>query len=122
MPGKKTTKHTPKPWRKDMQFVVADDPTGEHPDIYIAEIVVADEESRYVLSEDEQDANGRLIAAAPELLDALIRLCEYGNLLLTRTGASGHRQTASGEWVADPASQAFLDARKVIIKATEGDE
>jgi hypothetical protein len=65
------TQHTPGPWQDDGNFIVAPDPAGTHPDIYIAEIVEADEEGRCA-SKAQQGANGRLIAAVPELLDCLL--------------------------------------------------
>jgi hypothetical protein len=62
--------HTPSPWECDMDFIVAPDPNGLHPDIYIAEIAHADDEGR-IASPEQQDANRHLIAAAPDLLEAL---------------------------------------------------
>jgi hypothetical protein len=53
-----------------MDFIVAPDPNGVHPDIYVAEIAHEDDEGR-IASSQQQDANRRLIAAAPELLEAL---------------------------------------------------
>lgn len=64
------TRHTPGPWDYDMDYIVAPDPVGRHPDIYIAEIAHSDDEGR-IASPEQQDANRRLIAAAPELLEAL---------------------------------------------------
>jgi hypothetical protein len=64
------TQHTPGPWDYDMDYIVAPDPNGRHPDIYIAEIADSDDEGR-VATIEQQDANRRLIAAAPELLKAL---------------------------------------------------
>lgn len=61
--------HTPGPWQQDWQFIVAPDPGGIHPDIYIAEIAEEDSEGR-IATPEQQIANGRLIAAAPELLAA----------------------------------------------------
>ena len=58
--------YTPGPWDYDMDYIVAPDPSGLHPDIYIAEIVHADDEGRLATPE-QQDANRRLIAAAPDL-------------------------------------------------------
>jgi hypothetical protein len=67
--------HTPGPWDYDMDFIVAPDPTGAYPDIYIAEIAHADDEGR-IASPQQQDANRHLIAAAPDLLEALDCLLE----------------------------------------------
>ena len=53
--------HTPGPWRSDSPYVSA--PSGEHRKI------VADCDQYF--SDDECEANIRLIAAAPELLAAL---------------------------------------------------
>lgn len=69
------TRHTPGPWNYDLDYIVAPDPDGRHPDIYIAEIAHSDEEGR-IASAPQQDANRRLIAAAPELLEALEYLLE----------------------------------------------
>ena len=68
-------RYTPGPWDYDMDYIVAPDPNGRHPDIYIAEIAHSDEEGR-IASPSQQDANRRLIAAAPELLEALDYLLE----------------------------------------------
>jgi hypothetical protein len=68
------TAHTPGPWHNDWQFIVAPDPAGIHPDIYIAEIVETDDEGRAATTE-QQAANASLIAAAPKMLEAL-HLCE----------------------------------------------
>ena len=58
--------HTPGPWDYDMDYIVAPDPNGRHPDIYIAAIAHEDDEGR-IASVRQQDANRRLIAAAPDL-------------------------------------------------------
>jgi hypothetical protein len=68
--------HTPGPWHYDLDYIVAPDPNGRHPDIYIAEIAHSDDEER-IASLEQQDANRRLIAAAPELLWALVVTTEY---------------------------------------------
>jgi hypothetical protein len=65
-----TITHTPGPWDCDLDYIVAPDPNGRHPDIYIAEIAHSDEEGR-VASYQQQHANRQLIAAAPDLLAAL---------------------------------------------------
>jgi hypothetical protein len=64
-----SARHTPGPWQQSWQFIVAPDPTGFHPDIYIAEIAEEDDEGR-IASPGQQAANARLIIAAPELLAA----------------------------------------------------
>jgi hypothetical protein len=69
------TRYTPGPWDYDMDYIVAPDPGGRHPDIYIAEIAHSDDEGR-IASAAQQDANRRLIAAAPQLLEALDYLLE----------------------------------------------
>ncbi len=69
------TRYTPGPWDYDLDYIVAADPDGRHPDIYIAEIAHSDDEGR-TASPQQQDANRRLIAAAPELLEALDYLLE----------------------------------------------
>ena len=37
-------KHTPGPWVFDFPYIVAPDPTGRHPDLYIAEMATDDED------------------------------------------------------------------------------
>jgi hypothetical protein len=64
-----TTTHTPGPWESSGQFIVAPDPNGIYPDIYIAEIVETDDEGRMATPE-QQTANASLIVAAPLLLKA----------------------------------------------------
>jgi hypothetical protein len=61
--------HTPGPWQQSWQFIVAPDRGGIHPDIYLAEIAESDSEGR-IASPEQQEANGRLIVAAPDLLAA----------------------------------------------------
>ena len=65
-----TALHTPGPWSSEWQFIVAPDVTGNHIDVYIAEICEADDEGR-VVGGEEQKANAQLIAAAPELFETL---------------------------------------------------
>ncbi len=66
-------KHTPGPWSVDTCYVIAPDPTGRHPDLYIAEMATDDEDGR-LPPDDEQDANAALLASAPELFHALMEL------------------------------------------------
>jgi hypothetical protein len=68
---KNTLSHTPGPWDCDLNYIVAPDPKGRHPDIYIAEIAHSDDEGR-VASYKQQHGNRRLIAAAPTMLEALL--------------------------------------------------
>jgi hypothetical protein len=65
--------HTPGPWESDGQFIVAPDPAGIHPDIYIAEIVATDDEGR-MAPPKQQVANASLIAAAPFLFESLLTI------------------------------------------------
>jgi hypothetical protein len=74
-----TTQHTPGPWSIDWNFIVAPDPSGEHADVYIAEIAESDEDGR-IPSEDQIEANARLIAAAPDLLAALQHVLERATM------------------------------------------
>ena len=74
-PTRPAARHTPGPWDYDWDFIVAPDPDGRHPDSYVAEIAHSDEEGR-VASAEQQEANRRLIAAAPDLLEALDYLLE----------------------------------------------
>ena len=64
-------KHTKGPWNfsrmGDAGWILA----GK---TYIAEIITADEEDCYVKGMEEQDANAKLMTAAPELLEALKEL------------------------------------------------
>lgn len=73
------TKHTPGPWvASDWGYIVADDPTGRHEDIYIAEVCREDDEGR-IVPPIEQQANARLIAAAPDLLNMCERLLGFAH-------------------------------------------
>jgi len=60
---KQAAAHTPEPWDHDMGFIVAPDSTGQHPDIYIAEIVRDDDEGR-IAPYQQHEANARRICAA----------------------------------------------------------
>lgn len=57
--------HTPEPWKTDWHFIVAADPKGIYPDIYIGEIAEEDSsEPPRIASREEQIANGCRIVAA----------------------------------------------------------
>jgi hypothetical protein len=68
--------HTPGPWFAAWDYIVANDPTGQHDDLYLAEIVIADDEGR-IVSPEEQGANAALIAAAPDMFNALCDVFEF---------------------------------------------
>jgi hypothetical protein len=80
-----TIRHTPGPWNDDGQFIVAPDPKGVYPDIYVAEIVQEDSEGR-LASPRQQKANAGLIALAPEMYKELQTLGECC------------REALSGDW------------------------
>ena len=104
------TRYTPGPWDYDMDYIVAPDPDGRHPDIYIAEIAHSDDEGR-IASPPQQDANRRLIAAAPELLEALDYLLEQTVDMDLKYGIG----LSEGE------QEARKKALAVIAKATSND-
>lgn len=66
-----TLNYTPGPWQGDLCYIVAPDPEGIHPDIYIAEIAETDSDGR-IAAPEQQIANRQLIAAAPEMCDTLL--------------------------------------------------
>jgi hypothetical protein len=59
---KQAAAHTLEPWDHDTGFIVAPDPTGQHPDIYVAEIVRDDDEGR-IAPYEQHEANARRIVA-----------------------------------------------------------
>jgi hypothetical protein len=103
-----TFAHTSGRWCSDGRFITAPDPTGVHRDIYIAEIVEADDEGRLATPE-QQLANSELIAAAPEMLEAL-ELCEEVLSELARLDDG------------TPSVSALHMATNAIARATGGDE
>lgn len=100
------THHTPGPWQHDGQFIVAPDPAGIHPDIYIAEIVEEDEEGRFAPPKQRQ-ANTELIAAAPELLDCLLDIKHLA-------GKSGDSEAAEPFTLLDLIANRVRDALAAI--------
>jgi hypothetical protein len=92
-------KHTPGPWKASDRFpgVILDDHAIPRQLASVA-----------ILSDSEQDANARLIAAAPDLLEQLKNiLARFENC------ARIHGNTE--DWVIDAATE---KARAVIAKAT----
>lgn len=91
-------KHTPGPWDFDFPYIIAPDPSERHPDLYIAEVAREDDDGR-VPPEDEQDANARLLAAAPDLFAALADL--LGEIdLATPSGRRAERVARAQEVIA----------------------
>jgi hypothetical protein len=88
-----TPRHTPAPWWDEFLYIVARDPEGRHRIIYIADAAY---EGRFgqVASPESQEANRRLIAAAPDLFALVYRLA-YSEA---------------------PVSQAVDDARALVAK------
>lgn len=66
-----TTKHTPGPWTEHDGFIVGKFNDGKVRDVCDPRCAPAE---KYLLG--EMDANAKLIAAAPDLLAALIEMCE----------------------------------------------
>jgi hypothetical protein len=93
-------KHTPAPWREGVEFwdIVAGD---EEDEFVIAGII-------HVGEPETREANSRLIAAAPELLEALEAMEETVNQVV-----SGIRNGSTVEWVA-----LLTKAQAAIRKAT----
>ena len=94
----KADQHTPGPWQQSWQFIVAADPTGNHPDIYIAEITEEDGDGR-IASPEQQTANGRLIASAPDLLAAcrmVVQRWEFGDLAEAARACQAAVESATG--------------------------
>lgn len=95
------SKHTPGPWINDGDEIsgLAD---GENSQSYIVPICTMDADWNAEITA----ANARLIAAAPDLLDALQKM-----LVLYQ----GRKQGVFGEW-----TEPVIDARAAIKKATGG--
>ena len=93
-------KHTPGPWGRNIK------PARNYPMIYagrdtdIAQLVTRD------IADDEAEANADLIAAAPELLEALREMVEIAELTI------GWLPTPPG------ADGPIIQARAAIAKAT----
>lgn len=114
----KTLEHTPGPWDYDMDYIVAPDPNGRFPDIYIAEIAHSDDDGR-IASLEQQDANRHLIAAAPALLASLRAVLPYAENECRSLAECGKRDgdpVALAE--ATACEQAISAAQDAIVQAT----
>lgn len=98
-------KHTPGPWEWDCGLVPPDGP-GRYADIYKdgGDLIIAQFNDLI----PEGKANARLIAAAPDLLEACEALCAAFGDPLTRRALGGHNEAQM---------IAILDARAAIAKA-----
>lgn len=96
------SKHTPGPWQTDRNNVHAAQIATIHHCLNNDWVEVWSPEA-FAASEETQEANARLIAAAPELLDALIRL--YNSHSLSKPPGS-------------PKSDSQKQAEAAIAKAT----
>ena len=93
------TKHTPGPW-KAVGLTVCQVPPGGR------EIIFGAHNTRSG-DKDERQANARLIAAAPELLEALR---EFVSLMPSAEGLGGHAPIGAFQIVADLARAAIAKA------------
>ena len=102
------TKYTPGPWEiRKSGFIMAPDGAGQGDDVYIAEILIGPDSPEV----DEAKANARLIAAAPDLLEALVYLAEEVGRLMEWN-----------DYIEDPdVEDAYENAFMVIAKA-KGDK
>ena len=103
-----TTKHTPGPWSIDLEWH-----SDEHPEWRSVIGPIADDYSRMMVSGHIGEANARLIAAAPELLEALKALDCSDILGIAESCSSG---MPNFEFVRDRINA----ARAAIAKAMGG--
>jgi len=99
-----TTKYTPGPWA----FIVPDGVSVRHPQVYSDTGPICNATWLGDGRLKELEANARLIAAAPDLLEALIAMVEIAELTIG--------------WLPTPPSAdgPLIKARAVITKATGG--
>jgi hypothetical protein len=117
------TAHTPEPWDYDLDFIVAPDPGGLHPDIYIAEIAHRDEEGR-VAPPEHQDANARRICAAVNACKGIpTEALERGaiaapRLLEALTRAEGFMSGFEDDELQDGINELLAEIRAAVAAAT----
>lgn len=99
------TKHTPGKWHIGRRAIGR----AVYSDAHGAEICV----STSLIAPDEELANMRLVASAPELLEALQACLGPLQDAYNQAAHSGH---------ATNASRAFIAAKQAILKATGGKE
>ena len=109
-----SNKHTPGPWTVTADgagWYIECSPERGHSVAYIrAEIGEEDPDT----SDNEKEANARLIAAAPELLEALSKFVEFAELHGEVVFAGG------GMTVIDAMNACTTKARAAIAKAARG--
>lgn len=97
------TQHTPGPWFADGHYICS-----AEPDIYARQIAVTCDDG--ITGNSERIANARLIAAAPELLEALNGLFEQCSMI--------HKQWGDGDNTR--AADAAIAAGRAAIARAEG--
>lgn len=118
-PAPSKGQHTPGQWSYDF----LDEENGwildQHSN-YIAEIVTSDEEGKFIRNGKERVANARLMAAAPELLEALKLTAKHSRELLHRDaqGMLGDFETE----VKNLLGAIIETNEEAIRKATEGQQ
>jgi hypothetical protein len=116
----KPQQHTPGPWRREGDHIVGQRYVCELSDWAIVAAGSSYPEINAALTA-ERDANAALIAAAPELLEALRRVlaiaeCEAD----ARAALAGNDDHPDTQADTREASEACERARAAIAKATEG--
>ena len=115
---KPATTHTPEPWDYDMGFIVAPDPAGQHPDIYVAEIAHDDDEGRIAPSE-QHEANARRIVASINACKGIGTEALERGVIADLRHVLGELLTAAGDLDAaiDGVTEEFEDERDRMNKA-----
>jgi hypothetical protein len=114
---KQAATHTPEPWDHDTGFIVAPDPAGQHPDIYVAEIARDDDEGR-IAPYEQHEANARRICAAVNACVGIGTEALERGVVAELRHALGELLTAAGDLDAaiDGATDEF-DAELALLDA-----